>query len=69
MKELQINGLCKCGGCGSAAALLTNAKNQFQVRCPNCGERTKWTRKTDAVIEWFNLFLNAKKKPKLRAKA
>ena len=71
LKDLQVKNLCSCWVCGSnAAALLTNAKNQFQVRCTKCGEHTKWERKTEAVIDWFNLFLYGKTyKDRLKDKA
>lgn len=58
MKDITVNGLCKCRVCGgNTAALLSNAKNQFQVRCMKCGKRTKWERKSEAIIDWFNYYL------------
>ena len=62
MTEREIEKLCKCYKCGSRnVTMLMNARRQFQVRCQNCGTRTKWNRKTDAVVEWFNSYISAMK--------
>ena len=55
MKLIEIEGLRPCKKCGSGNVILQkNASKAFQVKCADCGNKTKWQRKTDAVIEWFN---------------
>lgn len=53
-----IKGLCSCPKCRSKnIVLLSNACHYFQVRCLECGNKTKWGKKIDVVIEWFNFYL------------
>ena len=56
----EIKGLCPCVKCGGKNAfLMANARNYFQVRCLECGNRTEWLNKVDAVITWFNMYIEA----------
>ena len=52
---VKLDGLRKCKICGSSNIVLRrDASKAFQVYCEKCGNRTKWQKKTEAVIEWFN---------------
>ncbi len=56
METKEIKGLCPCKKCGSVnkVNLFSNSRHQFQIKCENCGNKTPWMSKTDAVIYWFN---------------
>ena len=58
MKSTKLLGLCRCPECQSDnVMLMQNALKRFQVRCLDCGFRTRYKRKVEAVIDWFNLRL------------
>ena len=53
-----ITGFCPCPKCGGKGVyFLANARGYFQVRCLECGHRTPWLKKVEAVIAWFNEYL------------
>lgn len=53
-----VQGLCPCYSCGSEnVVLLSNAIKRFQVRCLACGVRTRWKRKHEVIIDWYNLYI------------
>lgn len=55
MTEVEINGLPSCPICKSSdVRLLVNARGSFQVRCFRCKNKTRWGRKIDVIIDWFN---------------
>lgn len=67
MKAEKVAGLCRCPKCGGENIfLMCNALHRFQVRCLDCGHRTRYKKKIEAVIDWFNMRLavsdNAPKK-------
>lgn len=57
MKAIRIEHIINCPVCGSPVTLLKNASKDFQVRCMQCGARSGWKRKTDAVIQWYNMVI------------
>jgi len=58
MKATQIEGLCECPRCESKNVFLMQTNtHRFQVKCLDCGYKTKYTQKTTAVIDWFNMRL------------
>ena len=55
MQSFKVEGLRRCKLCNSDKIVIRrDASNSFQVKCEKCGNHTKWQKKIDAVIEWFN---------------
>ena len=58
MQKINRVGLCKCYHCGSKnVALWADASKKFRIQCGDCGTKTRWENKDDAIIEWFNLYI------------
>lgn len=57
MKTININDIAPCPLCGYEPELLRNASKEFQVRCPNCNAHSAWGKKTEIVIEWYNMVI------------
>ena len=55
MKVHEIFGLCPCPKCrGRNIELRSNARNYFQIKCLDCGAKTRYGKKVEVVIDWFN---------------
>lgn len=55
MKAVKIENICRCPLCQSDNVfLMSNALHRFQMRCLDCGNRTRWKKKIEAVVDWYN---------------
>lgn len=55
MLVTKIDGIKPCKICGSDNIILRrDASKAFQLKCDKCGNHTKWQKKINAVIEWYN---------------
>ena len=58
MKSTKVEGLCNCPKCGSDNVfLISNALHRFQVRCLDCGLKSRYNRKAETIIDWYNMVL------------
>ncbi len=55
MIQRKIDGLPRCKKCNSDNVVLQrNASKAFQVKCNDCGNKTIWEKKLNAVLDWVN---------------
>lgn len=52
----EVARLHPCPVCGAKPVLRKDSTKRFQVYC-ECGCKTGWKPKTQAVIDWYNLVL------------
>lgn len=57
-ETFRLKDIAVCPKCGEAPLMRRDSSNRFQVWC-TCGHKTKWTKKTQAVIEWYNDILRS----------
>lgn len=62
-KTWSLLRIAECPVCGSFPILRRDSTKRFQVWC-QCGCKTGWTTKTQAVIDWYNLILAMTKNKK-----
>lgn len=55
-KVFTLKRIKRCPMCGAEPVLRKDSTKRFQVYC-ECGCKTGWTTKTQAVIDWYNIIL------------
>lgn len=59
-KVYKLERIYHCPVCGQTPILRRDSTKRFQVWC-ECGCKTGWKTKTQAVIDWYNLILEMQK--------
>lgn len=58
MKQIiRQRDLCQCWNCETIPDMWQRDNGSFQIKCPKCGTKTRWTKKAEAIIDWFNFLL------------
>lgn len=55
VRTMKLPGLPTCGFDDYEPVLEVSSGKRYRICCPHCETTTNWGKKTDAVIEWFNL--------------
>lgn len=55
-KIFAVPRIAKCPVCHSVPVMRKDSTKRFQIWC-QCGCKTGWKTKTEAIVDWYNLIL------------